>query len=121
VARGDPRPDYMIQCRVPEVPWWIAQFENIWFAWAVALILPTLVALIFGGLVFYRRIKGVYFSLITQALLLAVFEFIRNQRPYTGGVRMIISRGDLGFDLSTAGRRLLTSASYPRARARRSC
>lgn len=85
-ASGDPRPDYMRQCRMEEVPGWIAPLSNIYLAWGVALLLPILVAGIFGGLVFYRRIKGVYFSLITQALLLAVFELVRNQRPYTGGV-----------------------------------
>ncbi len=40
----------------------------------------------FGYITFRRRIKGVYFALITQALVLAVYTFVVNQQPYTGGV-----------------------------------
>jgi len=43
------------------------------------------VAAVFGGITFWRRIKGVYFSLITQAVLLAAFTLIDCQLPYTGG------------------------------------
>src|SRR5262249_7836055 len=53
---------------------------------AVAIILPTVVAYLFGLISFRRGIKGVYFSLITQALVLAVFTLVVNQQPYTGGV-----------------------------------
>jgi urea transport system permease protein len=78
-------PDYMEYCRLEAVPGWIAPLINIWLALALAVLLPTLVAAAFGFLAFQRRIKGVYFSLITQALLLAVFTLVDNQQPYTGG------------------------------------
>src|SRR3989442_1699329 len=68
------RPDFMLQCRLNAVPIWIGPLINHWLALAVALTLPTLIAGLFGWIVFRRGIKGVYFSLITQALLLAVFE-----------------------------------------------
>jgi urea transport system permease protein len=35
--------------------------------------------------VFRRRVKGVYFSLITQAMVLVIFHLVTNQMPYTGG------------------------------------
>jgi urea transport system permease protein len=79
-------PDYMMQCRLDAVPDWIAPLINIWVALALAIILPTIMAFAFGYIVFKRRIKGVYFSLITQALVLAIFYLVSNQRPYTGGV-----------------------------------
>ncbi|OAI54000.1 hypothetical protein AYO44_03710 [Planctomycetaceae bacterium SCGC AG-212-F19] len=79
-------PDFMLWCRLPAVPGWIAPLINIWTAIAVAIILPMLVAYFFGLLTFRRGIKGVYFSLITQALVLAVFTLVVNQQPYTGGV-----------------------------------
>jgi urea transport system permease protein len=79
-------PDYMMQCRLDAVPDWIAPLINIWVAVSLAIILPTILAFVFGWVVFKRRIKGVYFSLITQALVLAVFHLVSNQRPYTGGV-----------------------------------
>ncbi len=79
-------PDFMLWCRLPEVPGWIAPLINIWTAIAVAVIVPTIVAYLFGLITFRRGIKGVYFSLITQALVLAVFTLVVNQQPYTGGV-----------------------------------
>jgi urea transport system permease protein len=79
-------PDFMEWCRLPAVPGWIAPLINTWLAIAVALLLPTLVAALFGAVTFRLRIKGVFFSLITQALVLAVFILVVNQQPYTGGV-----------------------------------
>ncbi len=76
---------FMIQGRLEAVPDWIAPFMNIWVALAVAVLLPLLVAAVFGFVSFRRRIKGVYFSLITQALLLAAFTLVDNQLSYTGG------------------------------------
>ncbi len=78
-------PDFMDYCRLPHVPFWIQPLINVWLALTLAVVLPTLVAGLFGAVTFWRRIKGVYFSLITQALLLAVFTLIDNQQPYTGG------------------------------------
>lgn len=79
-------PDFMMQCRLPGVPIWIGPLINIWLALAVAVLLPTLMATLFGWLIFARRIKGVYFSLLTQALVFAVYILVFDQRPYTGGV-----------------------------------
>jgi urea transport system permease protein len=79
-------PDFMEYCRLPAVPGWIAPLINIWLALALAILAPVLVATLFGWVTFRLRIKGVYFSLITQALVLAVFTFVVNQQPYTGGV-----------------------------------
>src|SRR5438309_4374606 len=79
-------PDFMEYCRLPAVPSWIAPLINIWLALALAVLVPVLVATLFGWVTFRLRIKGVYFSLITQALVLAVFTFVVNQQPYTGGV-----------------------------------
>lgn len=78
-------PDFMSYCRLPQVPFWIQPLINVWLALALAVVLPTAIASLFGAVAFWRRIKGVYFSLITQALLLAVFTFVDNQQPYTGG------------------------------------
>jgi urea transport system permease protein len=79
-------PDFMEYCRLPEVPFWVAPFIHIWLAIGVAIVLPTLVATLFGLVTFRLRIRDVFFSIITQALVLAVFTFVVNQQPYTGGV-----------------------------------
>jgi len=79
-------PDFMAYCRLDAVPSWVAPLINIWVALPLAVLLPMAAAGAFGYISFRRRIKGVYFSLITQALVLAVYTFVVNQQPYTGGV-----------------------------------
>ena len=83
---GMAMPDYMFQGQLNQVPMLIRPLINIYLALFLAVIVPTLVAALFGGIVFRRRIKGVYFSLITQALLYAFFTIVSTQRSYTGGV-----------------------------------
>src|SRR5437660_353939 len=65
-------PDFMEYCRLPAVPEWIAPLVDTRVAIVAAILLPTLAALVFGAVTFRMRIRGVYFSLITQALVLAV-------------------------------------------------
>jgi urea transport system permease protein len=78
-------PDFMSWCRLPAVPAWIAPLADVRVALVVAVVLPLLIAALLGLVVFRARITGVFFSLITQALLLAVFTLVDNQQPYTGG------------------------------------
>lgn len=79
-------PDFMRYCRVEAVPAWIGPLIDLRLAMTLAIVLPVLVAFAFGAITFRLRIKGVYFSLVTQALVLAVFTLIVNQQSYTGGV-----------------------------------
>jgi urea transport system permease protein len=74
-------PDY----RPPAALAWVAPLANTWTALAVAVVAPILFATLFGLVTFRLRIRGVYFALITQVLLLAVFTLVDNQQPYTGG------------------------------------
>ena len=67
------------------LPDWVGYLVHIWFAISLAVLVPVLVATLFGYATFQRRIKGVYFSLITQALLLAFFTLTDSNLPYTGG------------------------------------
>jgi urea transport system permease protein len=73
----------------------IAPLANTWVALAAAVIVPAIVATLFGLITFRLRIRGVYFSLITQALLLAIFTLVDNQQPYTGGRVGIKNLADL--------------------------
>ena len=77
---------FMFQGQLNEVPAWIAPLVNPYLAIFLAVAVPTVLAALFGWVVFRRRIKGVYFSLITQALVYAMFTLVSNQRSYTGGV-----------------------------------
>jgi urea transport system permease protein len=78
-------PDFMAFSRLTAVPPWIGPLINIYLAIAVAVLLPMIVAALFGFVTFRLRIKGVYFSLITQALILALYLLVIRNLPYTGG------------------------------------
>jgi urea transport system permease protein len=84
--RGLEMPDFMFQCRLESIPPLIAMFHDTWVGVVIGLTVPTIIALILGFVMFQRRIKGVYFSLFTQALVLAMFMLVNRQRPYCGGV-----------------------------------
>ncbi|MGI1239461.1 urea ABC transporter permease subunit UrtC, partial [Klebsiella quasipneumoniae subsp. similipneumoniae] len=63
--------------------WWGTQH----FAWAMALVVlvPGLLALVFGWFAFRSKIKGVYFSIMTQALTYAgMLLFFRNETGFGG-------------------------------------
>ena len=85
-------PDFMVflefPARFPKTgglpPHWIP-FENLWFALFMILVVPGLVAGLFGFLAFRSRIKGVYFSLLSQALTYAAcLLFFRNDFTFGG-------------------------------------
>lgn len=64
----------------------IAPLGNEGVAIVASLLLPALVAGLFGWVIFRLRVRGVYFALVTQAFLMAVFLSVRNQQRFTGGV-----------------------------------
>ncbi len=105
------RPDFMIQTRIAEVPAWLGPLIDTRIALSVAVLLPLLLAALFGGIVFRRGLKGVYFSLITQALVLAVFTLVSSEklRGYTAGVDGITDLASLklfGVEFESGSARL---------------
>lgn len=84
MAAGD-LPDFMQWSGLSRLPWWWAPFRSPAFALAAMLVLPALAAAGLAWLVFHRRVGGVYFALITQALALALSTFVISQQAYTGG------------------------------------
>ena len=93
-------------------PHWIP-FKHFWFAAAAVICVPALVAAVFGFLAFRSRIKGVYFSILTQALTYAAsLMFFRNDFTFGGNNGLTDFKDLLGFDLnSPATRRSLFMAS----------
>ena len=78
-------PDFMVFLDWKELPWFWQGSEH--FAWAllVIVLVPGLLALVFGWLAFRSRIKGVYFSIMTQALTFAaMLLFFRNETGFGG-------------------------------------
>jgi urea transport system permease protein len=65
-------PDFMVFLNWPKLPWYWPPFRNFLFATVAAILIPTGFAALFGFLAFRSRIRGVYFSIITQALTYAL-------------------------------------------------
>lgn len=78
-------PDFMVWNGIEALPWWWAPFRNPVFAILMAVLLPAALAFTLGILLFRRRVTGVYFSLITQALALAFSTLLISQQGLTGG------------------------------------
>lgn len=78
-------PDFMVFLDWKELPWFWRPFNEFWFAVAAALIVPGALAFAFGYFAFRSRIRGVYFSIITQALTFALMLlFFRNETGLGG-------------------------------------
>jgi urea transport system permease protein len=81
----DGLPDFMGWSGLRELPWFWVPFEQAWFALAMVVVLPAIVAGGLGMLMFAGRVRGVYFSIITQAVALIATLVVVGQQPYTGG------------------------------------
>lgn len=96
-------PDFMVFLGYTELPTHWIPFYNFWFASAAVLWAPGLVALVFGFLAFRSRIKGVYFSILTQALTYAAcLLFFRNDFTFGGNNGFTDFKDVLGLDLNLA-------------------
>ncbi|MEY5026986.1 MAG: urea transporter permease subunit UrtC [Verrucomicrobiota bacterium] len=95
-------PDFMDWNQITQLPWFWEPFRSFPFAMAAVLILPALLALGIGWAMFQRRVGGVYFAIITQAIALIVSLGIDGNQGYTGGRNGITDlRTLLGWDIRT--------------------
>lgn len=78
-------PDFMEWSGVSALPWWWVPFANPVFALLAIIVVPAVFAGVFAWLVFRRRIVGVYFALITQAVALTFATLLTSQQNTTGG------------------------------------
>jgi urea transport system permease protein len=98
---GDPiLPDFMVFLNYKSLPWFWYGFNHFGFALLMVLIVPGLLALVFGWFAFRSRVTGVYFSIITQALTYALMlAFFRNDMGFGGNNGFTDFKDILGFDL----------------------
>ncbi|RYZ68577.1 MAG: urea ABC transporter permease subunit UrtC [Proteobacteria bacterium] len=98
---GDPvLPDFMVFLNWKELPWFWQGFDAFWFAAAMVVVVPALLALLFGWFAFRSRVTGVYLSIITQALTYALMlAFFRNDMGFGGNNGFTDFKDLLGFDL----------------------
>lgn len=82
-------------------PHWMP-FRSMWFAVLMVIVVPAVVAYIFGFLAFRSRIKGVYFSILSQALTYAAcLMFFRNDFTFGGNNGLTDFKFILGADINT--------------------
>jgi urea transport system permease protein len=82
------------------LPWFWRGFNHFPFALAMMVLVPALLALVFGWFAFRSRVTGVYFSIITQALTYALMlAFFRNDMGFGGNNGFTDFKDFLGFDL----------------------
>jgi urea transport system permease protein len=97
-------PDFMVFLDWKAYPWYWNFTDH--FAWSVLLVVlvPGVLAFIFGFFAFRSRIKGVYFSIITQAMTFAaMLLFFRNDTGFGGNNGFTDFKRILGFSITAPG------------------
>lgn len=95
-------PDFMDWNQLTALPLWWKPFQSLPFSLIAVMVVPTLLAFVLGYALFKRRVGGVYFAIITQALALIMTVLIIGQQGYTGGVNGITDlKTLLGWDIRT--------------------
>lgn len=101
-------PDFMDWNQLTALPLWWVPFKSFPVAVVAVLLVPMLLAFIVSFAMFKRRVGGVYFAIITQAVALVLTVLIIGQQGYTGGVNGITDlKTLLGWDIRTDGHRLV--------------
>jgi len=97
-------PDFMDWNQLTALPFFWVPFKWLPFALIAVIAVPTILAFILGAALFKRRVGGVYFAIITQALAAVMTILIVGQQGYTGGINGITDlRTLLGWDIRTDG------------------
>ncbi len=97
-------PDFMDWNQITELPWFWVPFNSFPLTILLAFVLPTLLAYIIGTAMFKRRVAGVYFAIITQALCWIMEILFVTRQGWTGGINGITDlRTMLGWDIRTQG------------------
>lgn len=78
-------PDFMVFLDWKTYPWYWQLTDHFWYVMLMVMLVPGLLAFVFGYFAFRSRIKGVYFSIITQAMTYAfMLLFFRNETGFGG-------------------------------------
>ena len=99
-------PDFMVFLNWGELPWYWYGFSSFPFAMLMVLLVPGLLAFVFGWFAFRSRVTGVYLSIITQALTYALLlAFFRNDMGFGGNNGLTDFKDILGFNVQAQGTR----------------
>nr|WP_202802662.1 urea ABC transporter permease subunit UrtC [Alcanivorax hongdengensis] len=95
-------PDFMDWNQLTELPWFWQPFHSFTLTLILIVAVPALFAFLIGFAMFKRRVGGVYFAIITQAIASIMTILIIGQQGYTGGINGITDlRTLMGWDIQT--------------------
>jgi urea transport system permease protein len=101
-------PDFMVFLDWKTYPWYWSFTDHFWFCALLVVLVPGILAFIFGFFAFRSRIKGVYFSIITQALTYAfMLLFFRNDTGFGGNNGFTDFKRILGFPIAAPETRMV--------------
>ena len=100
-------PDFMVFLDWKAYPWYWSFTQHFWYCALLVVLIPGLLAFVFGYFAFRSRIKGVYFSIITQALTYAaMLFFFRNDTGFGGNNGFTDFKRILGFSITAPTTRM---------------
>jgi urea transport system permease protein len=101
-------PDFMVFLDWKAYPWYWRFTDHFWYAALLVVLVPGLLAFVFGYFAFRSRIKGVYFSIITQALTYAaMLLFFRNDTGFGGNNGFTDFKRILGHPITAPSTRVV--------------
>ena len=100
---GNPElPDFMVFLNWTELPWYWYGVGHFAVALILIMLIPALLAFVFGFLAFKSRVGGVYLSIITQSLTFALaLAFYRNETGFGGNNGLTDFKDILGFSITS--------------------
>ena len=99
-------PDFMVFLDWKELPWFWQGTDNFAYAMLLVVLVPAALAWVFGFFTFRSRVKGVYLSIITQAMTFAaMLLFYRNETGFGGNNGFTDFKRILGYGITQPGTR----------------
>ncbi|WP_333981770.1 urea ABC transporter permease subunit UrtC [Burkholderia gladioli] len=111
---GSSLPDFMVFLNWKSLPWYWSGSDHLAVALALVVLVPAVVAWVFGFFTFRSRVKGVYLSIITQAMTFAaMLLFYRNETGFGGNNGFTDFKRLAGYGITSPGMRtVLLLASF---------
>ncbi|WP_144158686.1 urea ABC transporter permease subunit UrtC [Paraburkholderia sp. BCC1885] len=99
-------PDFMVFLNWHALPWYWQGTQHLWYALLLVVLVPAVIAWVFGFFTFRSRVKGVYLSIITQAMTFAaMLLFYRNETGFGGNNGFTDFKRIGGFPITHPGTR----------------
>ena len=92
-------PEFFSLYGVSKLPWFWEPFHSFGVTAIAIFVVPAIVAGLLGYLVFRNRIRGVYFSILTQAALVVFFNFFNSQQKLINGTNGLKTDTDILFGM----------------------